>query len=104
MCSQDKHCVEPPPGLIDAFRNEIGGISLLEELFILERVVGLGVGHAAVNRESNIRSGKNERLPAGLKPTVKDLFNPFQGSLALLGWDCDLVDTFSVQILDTQHA
>lgn len=41
--------------------------------------------------------------PARLKPTVKDLFNSLQVALALLGWDSDVVDALSVQVLDTRH-
>ena len=37
--------VEPPPGLVDSFRDEVGREGMFEDVFVLERVVPLGKRH-----------------------------------------------------------
>jgi hypothetical protein len=75
MCSENQKGVEPSSSLIDTFRNEIGGESVVE-LFVgeFEGVVLLSVRHAEISGQQGFLECP-ENSPSRFEPTVKDLFN-----------------------------
>eukprot|EP00160_Parvularia_atlantis_P015540 Unigene4479_Nuclearia_a/m.13690 Unigene4479_Nuclearia_a/g.13690 ORF Unigene4479_Nuclearia_a/g.13690 Unigene4479_Nuclearia_a/m.13690 type:complete len:521 (-) Unigene4479_Nuclearia_a:1533-3095(-) len=77
----DEQRVEPPARLVKALGDEVGGEGRLKLGAVLERVVLLGVGHAA-----------------RLEPAVKNLLHAPQIALAHLGRDRDVVDALAVQV------
>mmetsp|Transcript_22495 Transcript_22495/g.73070 ORF Transcript_22495/g.73070 Transcript_22495/m.73070 type:complete len:643 (+) Transcript_22495:1232-3160(+) len=77
--------VEPSTRLVEPFRDKVGGKVVLEELFVLERVVQLRVRHA----------------PA-LEPAVEDVLDAFEHAKlgAALRRDGEVVDEVTVYIRD----
>ena len=70
--------------MVDSLTNEIRWKYFLELLLGgTERIMNLRVGHWAA-----------------LEPTVKNLFDSFEFSFALTGFDCQVVDVLSVQVGD----
>ena len=72
------------PDLVSSLGDEVCGEIVLKLLFVLEGVVGLGIGHGA-----------------RLEPAVEDLRDAFEwGTPGPFGGDGDLVDGFPVKVVD----
>merc|ERR1719428_625057 len=78
---QDHQGVEPSASLIEAFRNEICGETLLELVLVLVRIVLLCVRHCA-----------------RFKPAVKDLIDALQHALSFLGRNLDVIDEMTMNV------
>ena len=96
LSSENQQCVEPTTSLVDTLRDEIGRVSVLVALDVLKGVVIGSVWHAA----RSVPGSNVDNPPSRLEPAVKDLLDPLQLTLALLGGDGNVVNRFSVQILD----
>ena len=82
--TQDHQRVEPAPGLVQPLRDKVSGETVLELLLVLERVVLLGVRHAAA-----------------LEPAVEDLVDPLEESArVILARNLNVVDALPVEISD----
>lgn len=80
--------VEPPSGLVYAFRNEVCWVDTFE-LFFCHRV---GVVHLGIRHRTTF------------EPAIEHFRYPLQIPFALFGRDSDVVDVFPMDILDVLHS
>ena len=87
MGREHQQRIEPSSSLINTFRDEIPREGILEQLFVLEWIVSLSVGHTA-----------------RLEPTVEDLFDALEVPFAFFRGDGDVVDFITMEIRDAFDA
>ena len=86
MSREHEQSVKPAACLINAFGHKVCRMGELEEFFVLEWIVKLGIRHAA-----------------GLEPTIKNFINPLQISLAPLRRNNNMVDFFPMDVDDALY-
>ena len=78
--------VEPAPGLVDGFGNEVGREALFEDILVFEGIVPLGEGHGS-----------------GIVPAVDDVGDAGHGLAAFRALDLDGVHIGAVQLQIVRH-